>query len=896
MQRLSAEQWQRLQPLLDELSALDSEHQQARLETLPPDDAYWLKRLLHAHDNPDPRLQQPFQLDDLPVTDETTEPDLPERIGPFRVERLLAQGGMGLIYVGRRETPVRQQVAIKVLSRSVLDDSWRQRMLDEMHLLARLQHPGIVHFIQGGILDDGRPWLAMEYCHGEHIHHWCDQHTCSITARIRLMMRVCDAVDHAHRRLVVHRDIKPSNILVDSQGNPRLLDFGIARMLDNENSQEPGTRVFSPGYAAPEQYTGEPVSTATDVYSLCVLLLELTWGRSPEGGHIQPVESVQALRNQVKAWLSDRAHCRNMGRLRACSCDRLHHWLQGDLAHVLARGLHPDPARRYANARELADDLEHVLDLRPVRARQRDWRYELQRFVQRHRPMVLLSGAAIAAMLLALGVAAHQWRQAERALTLQKQESVRLQAVNDFLAELFSLADPQRNMGREITVHELLKQVLRDQQNKLPAEPHLRRAMLVSLGDLLAAAGLHEQALRQYQQAEALDRARGLSPQYELALKLASTLMYVGRFDEAKAHLRQAMEYAPDEARRVRAQLEYIRLQAENMAEVDENILSLLQQVQAWMQNNPPDAQLQLDYALTAAMAYNLLGQHERAEIHARQAMDLALRQFGERHLQYALALKTLTDSLAEQGRYAELMPLEEKRLQILRETLGPEHPDTLTALNDLATIQNNQNQPQAALINLQQALQGYEKLGQGEHFHVSSIHGNMAESLRQLGDHERALVHMRRALAITEQESEQNLYQGIYRVLVARLLGLLGRNEEAEALFHTGLNLLEKQVGREHPAYLRLKSFLARFLIDTGRASEAEQILRELLPRMERIFDTQSSYLQAPRLLLGVALVDQGKPEEGRPLIEQAIAILEPEGSKHAEVIRWARQRLKTR
>lgn len=341
-------------------------------------------------------------------------------IGGFQLESLLGEGGMGTVYRAHRPgTDFTQRVALKIIRAGVATAVLRERFRRERSILASLDHPGIAGFIDGGITDQGELWFAMALIEGETIVRYAERHSLDIPQRVALLAAVCDAVAAAHRNLVVHRDIKPSNIVVDESGNPRLLDFGIAKLLDETGVDETLTdaRALTPHYAAPEQIRGEAVTTATDVYALGVVLFELLTGRRPFGWgtvtpfHVQRAVLEESRPSLVAAASPTESTVPSIGPTRGEAWTKR---LRGDLEHIVERAMAREPERRYASAAALAEDLRRHLDGRPIRARPDTLRYRAQKFVQRNRIGVALATLAVFALLATTAVSIAQAQRAER--------------------------------------------------------------------------------------------------------------------------------------------------------------------------------------------------------------------------------------------------------------------------------------------------------------------------------------------------------------------------------------------------------------------------------------------------------------------------------------------------
>ncbi|HEX5128112.1 MAG TPA: serine/threonine-protein kinase, partial [Usitatibacter sp.] len=396
--RVSPELWARLAPLLDSALDMDRSAREAWLDGLAgtqPDLAPALRRLVEHHERAErlgeletvPRLVSPPPWSSLHAAGDS--------VGPFRLLRVLGHGGMGEVWLARQvDGRVDREVALKLPDLHGAAPYWRERFRRERDILARLGHPRIARLYDAGVTDAGQPWLAMEYVEGIGLAQYVERHALSIPQRLALFRQVLEAVAHAHRHLVVHRDLKPANILVDATGAAKLLDFGIAKLLDDatdagaDNLTRVGGRVMTLRYAAPEQIAAATITTSTDIYSLGVILHEVLTGLSPyravrEG---RPLTDVAILREEPIA------------PSRLALPKPLPRALAGDLDAIVLKALRPDPAHRYASVEAMGEDILAFLERRPVAARAGTWRYRATRFVARHR----LPLAAAAAILLTL--------------------------------------------------------------------------------------------------------------------------------------------------------------------------------------------------------------------------------------------------------------------------------------------------------------------------------------------------------------------------------------------------------------------------------------------------------------------------------------------------------------
>jgi len=479
-----AARWEELSLALDALLELDATACARELDTIAQRDpglALELRALLTA-EAAQGLLDRgivaaaPELIATLAASGEPADDQTGRVIGRWRVLRELGRGGMGEVLLAERaDGEFAQAAALKRLKRGMDSDELLRRFAQERRILATLVHPHIARLLDGGIDSDGRPFFAMEYVEGEPITLFAQQRGLGVRERLELMQRVCEAVAYAQSRLVVHRDLKPSNILVDTSGAPRLLDFGIAKLLADSGEQAltgSGLRVLSPAYAAPEQILGETISTATDVYALGLLLFELLTGQLPHRrsavaleGMADSLSSDTAERPSLVLKREDAEIAQRAYRARAVERERFARAMVGDLDRIVLTALRREPERRYASAAALAEELRLFLDGRPIAARADTSGYRLRKFVRRHQVaalatmLVLLSllgglGAALWQADIARGHAADALREAQRA----EQQAQRADRVKNFVVSLFEASNPERaRQGSQITAQELVQ-------------------------------------------------------------------------------------------------------------------------------------------------------------------------------------------------------------------------------------------------------------------------------------------------------------------------------------------------------------------------------------------------------------------------------------------------------
>ena len=619
--------------------------------------------------------------------------DCPRQIGRYAVVREVGRGGMGTVYLGELDGDgFRQQVAIKVLRRGLDTADVVSRFYTERRILASLHHPHIARLFDGGTTDDGRPFLVMEYVDGLPITTYCDRHRRAVRERLLAFADVCDAVTAAHARLVVHRDLKPSNILVDADGEAKLLDFGIARLLapdEDASHTRTGAQVLTPEHASPEQLRGEQITTATDVYQLGILLFELLSGRRPFPTTRRSPRSLQADADRhdvprlAAALPPDQPAARAVADARGTTLAQLRRTLRGDLDTIVHKALQADPERRYASAEQLAADVRLLLAGRAISARADTVAYRGRLFLRRH-PWVAPVAAAVVVLATAYGITAGRHArqlQAERnAATMQAE---RAQEVQRFLVGLFRSADPYApgdpELGRRITVVEALDVGAARLNESLRDRPALRASILDAISEVYANLGSYDRARPLREEALALQRSLYGDGSLEARTStrhLAFLLTVLGELEAGMSLQEQALALAleadapPAEVGTLRVNLGLQLVGMARQAAAEPH----LQAVVAAAAEHAVDPSDLAEAYRALSDVYRTLDRLDEAVQAARQAVALKEQALGPASVGAALARVTLAQALGTLGRLDEAVDQYEHALPVLEQQLGAEH------------------------------------------------------------------------------------------------------------------------------------------------------------------------------------------------------------------------------
>jgi len=803
------------------------------------------------------------------------------RVGPYRLLRQIGRGGMGTVYLAERDdAEFRKRVALKVVRRGMDTDDILLRFRYERQILASLEHPNIARLYDGGATPDGRPYLVMEYIEGVPITRYCDEAGLPIDARLRLFADVCRAVQFAHQNLVVHRDIKPSNILVQPDGTVKLLDFGIAKLLDPAAAgptpgprTEPGLatpgyaapltradlRIFTPEYAAPEQLSGEPVTTATDVYSLGVLLFELLTGRRPEGG----ADSVRAsaVVGRAPAGSADAegaASLEEIARRRGTTPDRLRRRLRGDLDAIVATALARDPARRYASAGQLLADIERHLAGFPVEARGPSLRYRAASFVRRHRVGVAAAVAVVLSLVGGLGAALWQAGRAARERDEARIERARAEQMAGFVLGLFSAADPlTRERLDTLRARDLVDRGVGRVRTELADQPEVRVRMLATLGEVYTNLGLYGEAQ------ELLEEALAAIPASSDGLRdRAAVLTLLAELADRRNS--------------------YVAIDTLTAA-----VLSIYA-TQGWA----PDS-LYASALSYRGGALGMLGRHEEAVAHHEEAIAL-VRRWEPGGKRYAAMLNNLATYYANIDEHAKAEPLLREAIEIDRGIFGPDHPELATAYNNLASTIHYQGRRAEAEPYYREALEIGRMAFGPDHPHVAFFSENLATLLDDLARYDEAEPYYRDALRILESSLDaEDPRLATLRRNLALNRHAVGAYGEAEALLRASLAALEATLGADHIYAALARASLGRTLAAAGRASEGLPLLRASLTALESQLPEGHWRLQVVRSDLGAALAATGDVAAGERLLLDSHAALLADRGPDDYATRLARENL---
>ena len=746
-----------------------------------------------------------------------------QRLGAYDIVRLIGLGGMGVVYEGARaDDQYRKRVAIKLVQGDLHSRPVLARFRRERQILASLQHRNIATLLDGGVSPDGRPFLVMEHVAGEPITAWCDRRSLGVEKRLALFRQVCEAVRHAHRNLVIHRDIKPGNILVTADGDVKLLDFGVAKILgaDPDDDGMPltrgGVRVFTPEYASPEQVRGETLTTASDIYSLGVVLYELLAGRRP---HETAVSTAMTERAVLESPIAPPSAVATEEAAAARDAVALRRQLAGEVDSIVMLALRPEPELRWRSVDAFSDDIKRHLERQPVEAL-RDWRgYQLRKFIERHRAAASATALVVVALVagaIATGIEARQARTAQ----------ARAERVSDFLTGLLQSVRPTTG-GRDVPVSELLDAAAKRVGTEMAGEPGVQAELETVIGQSDLALGRLDEAERHLRAALAIQVRLTGARSVEVALALSNlggVYMARGDLEPADSIVRLSLGIA----RSIRS-------------DRDTLVAALLDQL--------------------GSVAHDQ-GNFALAESTHREALEIRTRVFGPNSDRTALTMTNVAVALGEQGRWAAAESLHRRALAVFVRN----HPEPSTQVADgenaLATALDLQGKYDEAGRLYADVLARREKLLGRQHPDYAFTAMNYSMFLFDRGHFDEAASLTRQVLALRGRSLPES-HPAIAASLqtLGRCLDRLGRHDEAQHALEESLALRRRYVGPDSWLVASSRGVLGEHFTLTRDFPRAERLLLDVDASLSRELGPSN-----PRTLTNVRRIVALYGAMGRP------------------------------
>jgi eukaryotic-like serine/threonine-protein kinase len=749
---------------------------------------------------------------------------------------------MGTVWLARRsDGRFEGTAAVKLLNAELVGRAGGQRFAREGSILARLTHPHIAHLVDAGVSPGGQPYLVLEHVAGTHIDRFCDEQRLDLPARLGLFRDVLDAVAHAHTNLIVHRDLKPSNVLVSTEGRVKLLDFGIAKLLEGDVSAVPptvtreGGAAMTPAYAAPEQVTGGDITTATDVYSLGVLLYLLLAGRHPAEETLHtPADLVRALVETEPPRMSEavgRALTEAPERIateaarRGTTSERLRRQLRGDLDTIVAKALKKAPRDRYASVAALADDIRRFLDHQPIAARPDAPAYRLAKFVRRNRATVALSAAALTALAAGVVGTVSQARRATRQAVLAADQAARAEAVSAFLFDVFNEAQPASPGRKPPTVLEVVKDAVRAARADRAMNALARTELLTQLGGVLATQGDGNGALGLLQETFQ-DAELRLGREHEATLRAGRALceaqIAAGDYAGARARLDDLLARTPQGLPAVRAQLAALSALLHSILFEGEPALAQAGEAVALCRRAcAPD---DLADALTAlANAQHTFNAPQQSVVTWEEILALERQRYGPSHVRVASTLAGLARAVRKLGQLERAEQCAREAIAIDDAVLDRDDNRRATHHNALMTILRARRDYPGALAASRESLRIVRAVYGDLHPDVALNLTAIATMLGVLGDDPGAAQAAREAVRLREAISgAENLQTAQARCLYGDALARAGERASGEEQLRHAVASYERAASREPEGEAACLERLGRWQVDAGNGAAA--------------------------------------------------------------------------
>lgn len=879
---LSPARWARVEELFDEAAALEGAERAALLDKACIDDVELGEYILALLDS-EPTIHESIEqtiVSTMELAFGESAQQLAqlegEMIGRYRVERLLGSGGMGMVYLASRaDKQFDQQVAIKLGRHRLVDPQVELRLRNERQILADLDHPNIARLFDGGTTDEGVPYLVMEYIDGIRIDTYCDRNRLGIVERLKLFQTICAAVHHAHENLIIHRDIKASNILVSSDGTPKLLDFGIAKLTDTQGTATDGlTRdgavIMTPACAAPEQLLGNAVTTATDTYALGMLLYQLLSGlRALPTDGLTPSEAAQLICNEPIVRPSLRlgqerlavrdandpdlsAALEEIGTDRNTTVERLQRRLRGDLDTIVLNALRKEPERRYRSVSALANDIDLHLRSMPIVARTDSWRYRSSKFVRRHYAAVSMSVLLVALLATFTVVLSVQNRS-----IVKERDTAR--EVSQFLEDIFMAQDPAEARGATVTAEEILTTGAARIRGDLDDRPEIQSTLMGTIGRVYFNLGEWESSLDMLEQALQLRLATdGENHPSVAAAKndLAETLIRIADYERAKRMLESALSTNRDAGDPV-------------SPDVAKNLFNL-------------------------AEVHLATGELDAAEDFADASIEIYAQLGAEHDIERAEAMNMLGRILQVRGHLDRTESLLLEAIEIVVKSEGPNHPLMAYYLQNLGVLQRSKGDLEAAEATLERAVDATRRILGEKHDLLAVTLVSQGNLLHAKGDVAAAEPVLRDALALhIERRGATHPMVGYDMTALGMVLHDKSELLDAEEMLRRALQIYDESLDDNHQYTASALTELGAVLNATGRLAEAESVLERALAIREMDYSPEHPLVAGTRAEYADTLTRLGLYDEAEPLLLQSLATLDSRHERRRQRANEALRRL---
>lgn len=854
--------WQQSQRIFDKAITLPIDQRKDYVKSQCADSEELYKLIIELLDADQPTRQHNDNTLAVAIVDALdnleTDKYLSLELDNYRLLRKIGQGGMGTVfYAERNDDSFHKKVAIKIMRAGFGSDDRQRRFIIERQILADLEHPQIARLLDGGTTPDGQPYVVMEYVDGQDIIKYADTDQLTITQRLALFRECCAVIQYAHDHLVVHRDIKPSNLLIDQYGNLKLLDFGIAKMLESGTEQEQTeqlARLLTPSYASPEQVLGKPITTTSDVYSLGVLLYELLSGSKPYNHQeLTPKEFENTLLNKMPPPLDSWFDTSNphlptefnpeaVARARNTSVEKLQKTLRGDLNSIVLKAMASEQQSRYYSTQALSTDIQRYLEGRPILARPASLTYKAIKLARRRTPAVIASMAALVFIVVFIAMTIFQAKRVERERDVALEQKQRAESVTGFLVDTYESFNPAATLGEQITARQVLNEGVKRLDEQL--QPELQVDLLQTMGKVYGHLGLYSESESLLQKALAIH------------------------------------DNNPDTEPADRAQL--LHLIARNQVENGQykTAINTIQEAIPLRDPNRPDAKLlQASDLKVMARAHNNLENYATAEKQYGQALDLLREATGDNSHEVALTINAMATALDGEDSEQRADRLYQQSLKILRQHFHGDHPSIAETLLALSHTHRNLDQLPSAESYAADAIAMLQRVYDEPHPDLAIALNSMGLIQKELENYSLAADYYIESLEIKRSllgDEHPRVAMSLFNLAYIKYLytdDLDGAESDFREALEIGTNIWEY----DHKNIYKFRASLGFVLSAKGQLDEAESLFRqclEILSAKQPYQNYQADIAKITSQLANV-LIKRGQIEQAKALLDSSVPVL---------------------